>query len=277
MIREMHEKEEGCRMFLFMVKEENICSSFPTVKYRNIWCSRSYHEDHEVLPWMVSWSLICRSSSNYELAFPWLRFQEVIGLRPCSLFLAWWSKNILYAKVDTENKRLLYACRIFSCDHQVYTRNCPLHYAKKKTLLLGHSIWVCGRLCFLVLNLWWPCTYLSETLHSVGWSTATSCYGSPEHGGRWTRPPPPSSWRFSSSLQGHHLRPAAPHQVLRARWGFLVSISSIFFTWFRLQALTATMLELLLQATARGGEGMTLFFLCWHITEKMFICFLDAL
>ena len=83
----MHEKEEGCRMFLFMVKEENICSSFPTVKYRNIWCSRSYHEDHEVLPWMVSWSLICRSSSNYELAFPWLRFQEVIGLRPCSLFL----------------------------------------------------------------------------------------------------------------------------------------------------------------------------------------------
>ena len=148
---------------------------------------------------------------------------------------------------------------------------------KKKTLLLGHSIWVCGRLCFLVLNLWWPCTYLSETLHSVGWSTATSCNGSPEHGGRWTRPPPPSSWRFSSSLQGHHLRPAAPHQVLRARWGFLVSISSIFFNWFRLQALTATMLELLLQATARGEEGMTLFFLCWHITEKMFICFLDAL
>ena len=193
-------------------------------------------------------------------------------------FWAWWSKNILYAKVDTENKRLLYACRIFSCDHQVYTRNCPLHYAKKKTLLLGHSIWVCGQsLCFLVLNLWWPCTYLSETLHSVGWSTATSCNGSPEHGGRWTRPPPPSSWRFSSSLQGHHLRPAAPHQVLRARWGFLVSISSIFFNWFRLQALTATMLELLLQATARGEEGMTLFFLCWHITEKMFICFLDAL
>lgn len=124
-------------MFLFMVKEENICSSFPTVKYRNIWCSRSYHEDHEVLPWMVSWSLICRSSSNYELAFPWLRFQEVIGLRPCSLFLAWWSKSILYAKVDTENKRLLYACRIFSCDHQVYTRNCPLHSAKKKTFCLA--------------------------------------------------------------------------------------------------------------------------------------------
>lgn len=149
---------------------------------------------------------------------------------------------------------------------------------KKKNLLFGHSIWVCGQsLCFLVLNLWWPCTYLSETLHSVGWSTATSCNGSPEHGGRWTRPPPPSSWRFSSSLQGHHLRPAAPHQVLRARWGFLVSISSIFFSWFRLQALTATMLELLLQATARGEEGMTLFFLCWHITEKMFICFLDAL
>jgi len=36
LIREMHEKEEGCRMFLFMVKEVNICSSLPTVKYRNI-------------------------------------------------------------------------------------------------------------------------------------------------------------------------------------------------------------------------------------------------
>ena len=260
-------------MFLFMVKEENICSSFPTVKYRNIWCSRSYHEDHEVLPWMVSWSLICRSSSNYELAFPWLRFQEVIGLRPCSLFLA---KTFCMPRWTRRTRDFYMPAGSFLVTIR-FILEIALYIMQKKTLLLGHSIWVCGRLCFLVLNLWWPCTYLSETLHSVGWSTATSCNGSPEHGGRWTRPPPPSSWRFSSSLQGHHLRPAAQHQVLRARWGFLVSISSIFFNWFRLQALTATMLELLLQATARGGEGMTLFFLCWHITEKMFICFLDAL
>ena len=265
-------------MFLFMVKEENICSSFPTVKYRNIWCSRSYHEDHEVLPWMVSWSLICRSSSNYELAFPWLRFQEVIGLRPCSLFLGMMKqKHSVCQGGHGEQEASICLRDLFLWPSGLYSK-LPFTFCKKKTLLLGHSIWVCGQsLCFLVLNLWWPCTYLSETLHSVGWPTATSCNGSPEHGGRWTRPPPPSSWRFSSSLQGHHLRPAAPHQVLRARWGFLVSISSIFFTWFRLQALTATMLELLLQATARGEEGMTLFFLCWHITEKMFICFLDAL
>ena len=51
--------------------------------------------------------------------------------------LSFFGKNILYAKVDTENKRLLYACRIFSCDHQVYTRNCPLHSAKKKPFCLA--------------------------------------------------------------------------------------------------------------------------------------------
>ena len=139
LIREMHEKEEGCRMFLFMVKEENICSSFPTVKYRNIWCSRSYHEDHEVLPWMVSWSLICRSSSNYELAFPWLRFQEVIGLRPCSLFLGMMKqKHSVCQGGHGEQEASICLRDLFLWPSGLYSK-LPFTFCKKK-LVFGHML-----------------------------------------------------------------------------------------------------------------------------------------